>query len=1442
MTRKPFLPLAVLACTLLALPRAGTQAKADKSKPLRALLVCGGCCHDYATQHKLLSAGIQERANVVVDVVYSTDGGTSPRFPMYETGDWAQGYDVVIHDECAADVKDMPYVENIVNAHKTVPSVNLHCAMHCYRTGTDLWFKYLGLQSSGHGPQLPIEITFTDKAHPITKTLGDWTTINEELYNNVAILGGKALAKGKQTQPNGKADEFVVAWTNETEGARSFSTTIGHNNETVADDRYLDLVVRGLLWACDKLDDAHLVAYAGDAGKVTVLEKIAPPPPKLPEPPKDATVIVPSASSEETGKDNLAWRAFDGNHDTRWCAGGAGMPQWLQFDFDKAQKVAGVKIVWESENNAYAHKIEGSLDGKAWTLLSDATANPKSGNTNADFPAKEVRFVRITCTGTSAGGWASIREITVKAEGVKSIAPKMTPEMKKAAAADPYKEQGNVPPAIVNLTPAEEAAILGDVKIPEDFEMSLFASAAAANYPVYVAAAPNGDLYVSSDGNGSLGRKPHRGRILRLRDTDQDGRADEVKEFVKDIDSPRGLVWDQDRLYLVHPPHVSVFIDKDGDGVSDESKTLIEGIAFGFKDRPADHTTNGLSLGIDGWLYIAGGDFGFMDAVGTDGRHLQHRGGGVIRFRPDGSNLEIYSDGTRNILEVAISPLMDIFARDNTNDGGGWDIRFHHFSGLENHGYPRLYMNFNDEIVQPLADYGGGSGCGAVYIDEPGFGKWNGPLTCDWGTGALWHQSVAPKGATFAETAKPEAFIRVTRPTDCDVDGMGHVYLASWKGATFDWEGPNVGYIVRVTPKGFKPDAMPDFGSLDDTQLVAQLESPSHRRRLEAQRTLVRRGLGNSAAALASLMSDKAKPLASRVTAAYALSLGGKSPSALPAGDDPLLPYAIRAFENAATPDLTASPNPRVRLEATLALTRSGKLDGNPNLATLLGDPDPVVAHTVVRCLAFLEAVAPCLAVLDDSTASDAARAGAARALAMIHAPASVDGLVARLASTTGEKRQPILAALCRLYHHEGTWKGDSWGTRPDTRGPYYQPETWAESAKIAATLTSVLDKAAPEEASFLVAEMSRNRMETGDALGRVLALATKDPALVPKAIAQLAKSEAIPAGALPLLVSTARNAKLDPAVLANAITALGRVDGDEACAASLDALAHLTSAQKSDTAREAFLQSPKLENHHQFLEKAAEKLDGVKSAWADAALLALSVRKAGSPEARELSAKALDAGWNDSKRRAQIIEAAALANFSAYAPRILASINDGAPAVASAAQRAATAMHLQESTVAKGPLIGTLKPEDVLAQVANAKGDVKLGEQLFTTQTCVACHTVSQDQPPKGPYLGNIAQTYPRAELAQNILDPNRTIAQGFVSEIITEKAGTTSMGFITFESADEIKFRDIAAVEHTLAVRDIAKRDKLPTSIMPPGLINALDVREFASLLDYLESLVKQ
>lgn len=272
-----FLTLAAILTGWLIVHAAEEKEKA----PLRVLLVLGGCCHDYEMQKEILKAGIESRTKATVVIEYNPDKSTGATFPIYEKENWAEGFDVVIHDECSAAVTDPAYVKRILDAHRSgVPAVNLHCGMHSYRwgnfkepvkTGDDNagWYEMLGLQSTGHGPQSPIAITFRDKEHPVTKGLEDWTTINEELYNNVKLFStAKALASGKQLQmpkvkkgekpdpaAKGTEVEAVVAWTNEygPKKTRIFSTTIGHNNETVADDRYLDLVTRGLLWVTGRL-------------------------------------------------------------------------------------------------------------------------------------------------------------------------------------------------------------------------------------------------------------------------------------------------------------------------------------------------------------------------------------------------------------------------------------------------------------------------------------------------------------------------------------------------------------------------------------------------------------------------------------------------------------------------------------------------------------------------------------------------------------------------------------------------------------------------------------------------------------------------------------------------------------------------------------------------------------------------------------------------------------------------------------------------------------------------------------------------------------------------------------------------------------------------------------------------------------------------------------
>jgi putative heme-binding domain-containing protein len=870
----------------------------------------------------------------------------------------------------------------------------------------------------------------------------------------------------------------------------------------------------------------------------------------------------------------------------------------------------------------------------------------------------------------------------------------------------------------------------------------------------------------------------------------------------------------------------------------------------------------------------------------------------VVRVRPDGSGLELQARGTRNILEVAVSPLLDGIARDNTNDGGGWDIRLHHFTGFEDHGYPRLFKNFGDEIIAPLADYGGGSGCGAAWIDEPGIpARWNNaPFTADWGRNWVYRHGLTPKGATFA--ADQKEFIGVTRTTDLDVDARSRVYVASWRGATFNWAGNDVGYIVQARPKGYRPDALPDFAGATDEALVGLLRSASHRTRLEAQRTLLRRGLKRGTTrSLSGLARESGAPLASRVAAIFALSQGegAKAESVLAklAGDAVVAPWAVRALADQTSVAAAVSPKPlvsalasgeaRTRREAVVALGRWHGLTGawadggtpRPSglrterlerhaaaLRPRLVDADPVVAHTAMQVMRQLGVAGECFAALDSAGTSPAERAAVLRVLSGIPRADVVSGVVRRLeAEADPARRAPWLTALCRLHFVEGKWTGASWGTRPDTRGPWHQPEPWAETARIGEVLSRVLAKADAAEAAFLAGELDRHRIPAGGALGRLLALAERDPAVRPLAIGQLARAGAIPAEARTFLVGAAVAADTVLAVRGQAIEALVRLDQDEtSLRAVLGGLARL-SAGGGDRAgiervTEAVLSAASLERERGRLEAEAARLDAGSSRWADAVLLRMADKEKGRTRRRDGAApampasEAVEAAWQagPSARRVQLAEASILAGRKVLAAQLVAAAQGpGAgeaadAALMEAAGRAVSRLKLEaggSGGKGQGPLVGSLKVDDAVGRVQGMKGDVLLGEQVFTRLGCIACHTVKADDPLKGPYLGNIATIYKRRELAEAVLLPNKSIAQGFVANRFSLKDGEEVEGFVVQEATDAITIRNVAAQELKLKPSDIARRDKLEKSLMPEGLAAGLNVHEFASLLDYLESL---
>jgi len=104
---------------------------------------------------------------------------------------------------------------------------------------------------------------------------------------------------------------------------------------------------------------------------------------------------------------------------------------------------------------------------------------------------------------------------------------------------------------------------------------------------------------------------------------------------------------------------------------------------------------------------------------------------------------------------------------------------------------------------------------------------------------------------------------------------------------------------------------------------------------------------------------------------------------------------------------------------------------------------------------------------------------------------------------------------------------------------------------------------------------------------------------------------------------------------------------------------------------------------------------------------------------------------------------------------------------------------------------------------------------------------------------LERVAEIYRRRELAEAILSPNRSLSQGFSASRFRLTDGLVIDGFVVSETPAEVTVRTIAATEHRLSREMIKDRQPILVSLMPEGLVNAITIREFASLVSYLESL---
>lgn len=674
-----------------------------------------------------------------------------------------------------------------------------------------------------------------------------------------------------------------------------------------------------------------------------------------------------------------------------------------------------------------------------------------------------------------------------------------------------------VPLLLLGSDPGKPGPVVGPqtekrfppVKAPAGFKASLFACDPLIEYPSVIAAGPRpGAVFVAIDYMTGLGYDIVRRDEIRLvEDTDGDGYADKATVFANGFNSIQGLAYHDGTVYVMHAPFLTALRDTRGTGTADERRDLLVGLGLTPEQNPTRlHCANGVTVGHDGWLYLSMGDNG-VDVLRPEGDRLVLHGGGILRCRPDGRDLHVFATGLRNIYDVALDAELNVFVRDNENDGGTYMIRVcHSFHGAD-HGYPYRYEERPDEALTPLADLGLGSSAGGVcYLEQQLPPAYRGNLFfCEWGRSVVRYP-LAASGSGFApvkevefavgDAADPYGF----KPTDIIVQRDGTLMVSDWA----DGQRPKRGrgriyHIAYVGDSGTGAASRPARARLD-TPPLAGLDSASYAQRCEAQLALERLGPAGERL-LTNGLDDKTIGVRGRLHAVWALAHfeghGALDRLLGIAEADPeprVRAQAVRAMADLVDPVLTrhrldAGPgdarqaerlaalakgqDSRVLVEIVIALGRlrwPGTCDW---LCRNVDKPDATLAHAAMNALRNSGNWDRILRLLDEPDGL-VWRDIALRALAERFEPMVVDGLIERLRKEHDAARiRQYADLLTRVYKRPGPWT--YWGYRPLPRPAH--TVAWERTETIARALDRVLAESDRAARLFTLRRMQREKV-----------------------------------------------------------------------------------------------------------------------------------------------------------------------------------------------------------------------------------------------------------------------------------------------------------------------------------------------------------------------------
>jgi len=237
-------------------------------------------------------------------------------------------------------------------------------------------------------------------------------------------------------------------------------------------------------------------------------------------------------------------------------------------------------------------------------------------------------------------------------------------------------------------TPAEEA--IRGFRMREGFEMALVASEPAVEQPLSLAWDARGRLWVVQyrqyqfpaglkiveyDNHlrarfdkvplpPPLGEKGE-DIISVFEDRDGDGIFEVKKDVITGLNIATSVAIGAGGIWVANPPYLLFYPDADGDDVPD-SDPVVKLSGFGIEDTHS--VMNSLTWGPDGWLYGVNGSTTTGKVVDqASGKEVAWQGQMVWRFDPPTSRFEIYAEGGGNTFSLEIDEKGNVFS--GTNGG-----------------------------------------------------------------------------------------------------------------------------------------------------------------------------------------------------------------------------------------------------------------------------------------------------------------------------------------------------------------------------------------------------------------------------------------------------------------------------------------------------------------------------------------------------------------------------------------------------------------------------------------------------------------------------------------------------------------------------------------------------------------------------------------------------